>query len=845
MSAMASRDELEHLHSQAIAHDLRGLIAADGIALHPKGREHRGLCPFHEDHSPSLSVFEDKRGRQRFHCFSCNAGGDAIDWVRSRRGKTYEEAVRELAGGGPAAAVAAPAGDRPTKTNRPPKTYGTAREAFGALSKRRGKPAGWWTYEDADGRPVCLVIRWNTPPTEEEPKGGKYFAPVSRFGPEDWREKKLPSAHPLYRLPELLAADPERLVFFCEGEKCADAARRCGLLATTAPFGGNALRRSDGGVDWSPLRGRRVRVLPDNDKTGREYSADVRRCAIAAGAREVRVVNLAAIWSEVPDGGDIADLLEARGGDDAAAKVIGAEVCEQAGSSEAEGEQEEEEPGGPEERRDAPPAVGSASPAAADRPRPFEAFPIDALPAPLSRFVSEAAGSIGCEASMVALPLLASLAAAVGNARCCEVKPDWTEPSIVWAVIVGESGCGKSPAMRAALDFIKRHERMLGADHARAEAAHAEATRDHEEALAKWRRTKQGEQPREPGEAPRRPRILTTDATVEALADLLQHNPRGLLLARDEVAGLFAGFDKYTAGRGGDAQKYLEAWDGGSWIVDRKQAAGARVEPVSLSITGGIQPAILRAMLEERRSQHRENGLAARLLIAFPPRRAQRWSDLSASPEAVEAVRTVFDRLLGLELRSDAWGNTEPRRIPFDHSAREVFIAHHDALAVEAADLGGHLAAVYSKLRSYLARLSLLFHLVRRTAGGGGADAIDAASVRAAARLVGWFGGEARRFEQSAAGAEDLPDAEVDLFEVERIALDQGGEVSARHLYDRSRQRFRPMAKARAAMRAAADAGLGRVEVRRREGSKAVEVFILAGRTEDGRATAAPAREEL
>lgn len=820
-----SDEELERMRADAIARaDLVALVQADGIRLRSKGREHRGLCPFHDDHSPSLAIYS-KDGRQRFRCFSCGKSGDAIDWVREKRHKTYEEAVRELSGSPPSNGTA--------RQEPPSKVYRTAREALAAMQERSGKAAGWWVYEDSARSPVCLMVRW------DEPGGGKWFLPLSRFGAEDWRARRLPGPHPLYRLPELLAADPGGLVFVCEGEKCADAARRCGLVATTTPSGANALRGEGDWVDWAPLRGRRLCILPDADEPGEQYAADFKRCALRAGAREVRIVRLRAAWASIPPGGDIADLLAERGGSEAAAVALGAEVLALAEGAQAEATSSGEPAGGedrPDEAEPAEPQPAPASPeapaAGLDRPSPFRPFPIDALPEPLARFVAEASGSIGCEASMVALPLLASIAAAVGNARCCEVKPDWTEPAIVWAVVVGESGCGKSPAARAALRFIRDRERRLGADHAAALAAFEEARREHEQALARWQRSKQGEQPAEPGEAPRRPRILTTDATVEALAELMQHNPRGLLLARDELAGLLAGFDKYTAGRGGDAQKYLEAWDGGCWIVDRKQSAGARVEPVSLSITGGIQPAILRAMLEERRSQHRENGLAARMLIAFPPRRPQRWSDRSASPEAAQAVEAVFERLLALELHADEWGGTSPRRIALDPAAREVFIAHHDALAGETADLGGHLAAVYSKLRSYLARLALLFHLVRRAEGDPGAgEAIDAASVRSAARLVDWFGAEARRFEQAGEGAEGLPDPEVDIFEVERIALDQGGEVTARHLYDRGKARFRPMAKAREALRAAAAAGVGRIDRRRKTGAREVEWLVLTGAT--------------
>ena len=50
------------------------------------------LCPFHDDHTPSLTIFPD-----HFHCFVCDAHGDAIDWLMLIEGMTRREAVQHIA----------------------------------------------------------------------------------------------------------------------------------------------------------------------------------------------------------------------------------------------------------------------------------------------------------------------------------------------------------------------------------------------------------------------------------------------------------------------------------------------------------------------------------------------------------------------------------------------------------------------------------------------------------------------------------------------------------------------------------------------------------------------------
>jgi DNA primase len=69
-------------------------LVGEHVALRPKGREFVGLCPFHEDHSPSMYVVPAK---QIFHCFVCGAGGDAFSFVQKLHKMEFPEAIKYLA----------------------------------------------------------------------------------------------------------------------------------------------------------------------------------------------------------------------------------------------------------------------------------------------------------------------------------------------------------------------------------------------------------------------------------------------------------------------------------------------------------------------------------------------------------------------------------------------------------------------------------------------------------------------------------------------------------------------------------------------------------------------------
>ena len=73
-----------------------GLVDLVGrrVKLIRRGREHTGLCPFHNEKTPSFTVNEDKGF---YHCFGCSAHGGAIDFVMATEGLTFPEAVERLA----------------------------------------------------------------------------------------------------------------------------------------------------------------------------------------------------------------------------------------------------------------------------------------------------------------------------------------------------------------------------------------------------------------------------------------------------------------------------------------------------------------------------------------------------------------------------------------------------------------------------------------------------------------------------------------------------------------------------------------------------------------------------
>jgi len=209
--------------------------------------------------------------------------------------------------------------DGTSKTSKPaqttqwrPTTYETLDQAVAALERQRdrdtGKPRGkhdvLWRYHNAAGDIIGVVVRW------DRPDGDKEVRPAS-LTDDGWTLKGMPKPHPLYQLHKLATLPEGVRVYVVEGEKTADAAARCGLVATTSPHGCGSADKAD----WTPLRGMDVLILPDHDDGGEEYAGKVANLSHAAGARSVKIVRLVERWPDLPAKGDLADVLDAHDGD--------------------------------------------------------------------------------------------------------------------------------------------------------------------------------------------------------------------------------------------------------------------------------------------------------------------------------------------------------------------------------------------------------------------------------------------------------------------------------------------------------------------------------------------------
>lgn len=152
-----------------------------------------------------------------------------------------------------------------------------------------------YDYIDEAGDLLYQVVRY------ENPKDFRQRRPNSKGG---WVSSVAGVRRVLYRLPDILEADPSQTVYVCEGEKDVERTEAEGLLATT---------NAQGAKKWldefsDTLEGRSVVILADNDRDGRAHAELVAR-SLDGKAKSVKVLELPG----VSEGGDVSDFLDAGG----------------------------------------------------------------------------------------------------------------------------------------------------------------------------------------------------------------------------------------------------------------------------------------------------------------------------------------------------------------------------------------------------------------------------------------------------------------------------------------------------------------------------------------------------
>jgi hypothetical protein len=339
-------------------------------------------------------------------------------------------------------------------------------------------------------------------------------------------------------------------------------------------------------------------------------------------------------------------------------------------------------------------------------------LPTGLLPEAIEKFTFAQAELMGCDPAAIAMSALTVCGAAIRDEIKLQVKeydPMWVESTRLWTGLVGPPSTMKSPPMLRAIEPVKRIDKRLTARYMEAMKAYENLTPEE----------------RKKSEKPKLVQMRLGDTTPEAAQIVLQNNPNGVLLFRDELSGWFGSMDKYSGHRGATADRafWMCSYNGGSYPLNRVMRGSSTIPNLSVSMLGGIQVEPLRALVAEGV----DDGLIQRISpIMLRP--AVLGKD---EPLPTHQYDELVERLYEMPYRI----------VRFDDAAqqirRKLEQKHLDLAAYES--VNKKLATHIGKYNGLFARLCLLWHCIETVDSKESTFDIDAETAQRVADFLHGF----------------------------------------------------------------------------------------------------------
>lgn len=401
------------------------------------------------------------------------------------------------------------------------------------------------------------------------------------------------------------------------------------------------------------------------------------------------------------------------------------------------------------------------------------------IPTPLRSWVCDCAERIGVTSDYIAVSSLVALASLIGNTVSIRPKQrdDWRVVPNLWGALVGSPSVKKSPAIAEALKpisrlkalEIERHkeaskefgtEAML--DEIGADAIKSELKKMQKAGAGRPQLKAYAAQMQEDEKvAPTLKTYSVQDATIEAITKVLESNPRGFLIERDELTGWLRSLEKQ--GHEQDRAFYLEAFNGTAknQQIERVGRGTVIVPHFTLSILGTIQPAPFCQLIRAASAAGTgADGFVARFqMLVYPdPLPTYKHVDRYPNTEAKNRAFAIFEKLDALtpEAAGAQRDDDDAPFLRFDSEAQEVFDEWIITLENRLPTLGVLVEQHLAKYRSLMPSLALLFHLIGVADGSARTGAVGAEAAMMAAEWCEFLEAHARRiYAMASDGATD------------------------------------------------------------------------------------------
>lgn len=622
--------------------------------------ELKGLCPFHNERTPSFHVMTAKGF---YHCFGCGAHGDVIDFVAQTQNISTLDALDALTRGG-ADNVKMSEADRAARDKlAAERDAAQARERAAATAKA---VARWEASEEcSEQSDNAYLLKKGVQPHGCRLEGERLLLPIYDADGE---------------IMSVQAIAPDSGKMFQKGAPTKGGRMWIGIhLGRTVICEGYATGASihEATADQVCVaysKGNMAHIAREMASAG---------MAIALAADTNAAEEMRALGAEL-DCPVIVPTVDKDFNDQAAALGIASVAGTFAKALRTYAD---------EKRRVAEEAKADSQPVDLWARHDPPAFKSGLLPPIIESFAKVRGEQMGVDPGGLAMSALTACAAVIRDSIKIKVKQHekWTESARIWTMLIGDPSYKKSPIMRAATGKIK--------------ALDADMLYAGNKSLADWQ---EGGGAKSGQPQPQCPRLRVEDITMEAAQEVCRHSPDGILCLQDELSGWFGGIEKYSSGKGSakDRSFWLTAFGGGQYAVNRVGRGSYLIDNLSVSILGGVQPDPIRRIVGEAT----DDGLIQRFFpVILQPAHVGRDEEMGDIGHEYEAM---IERLHNLKPPEGVIG---AMALFFDDRARKIreqLEAKHHKLVTSTEGFNKKLAAHIGKFDGMFPRLCIIWHCI-------------------------------------------------------------------------------------------------------------------------------------
>ncbi len=356
-------------------------------------------------------------------------------------------------------------------------------------------------------------------------------------------------------------------------------------------------------------------------------------------------------------------------------------------------------------------------------------FPSGIFPEAIQQIINETNRSLEFPIDFIAASMLYAASVAIGNTYKVEIKKGFQENSVLYIAIVARAGTNKSHPLSFAIQPIVEHDKTTYKQY-------EVKKREYDRIIKLSRKERQSEGFPEDPIPPVWQKILLSDFTPEALAEVHRFNSRGIGVYVDELAGWFKNFNRYS--KGSEMEFWLSAWNSKPINIDRKSDGPIFIPSPFISVVGTIQNGVLKELAKDNRQQ---NGFIDRILFAFPDNiKKPYWSDIELNSSVIQNWQTIIVNLLSLHVVKDETNNIQPEILRFSRDAKDMLFEWQKKNADQFNNTEDDtISGIYSKLEMYVARFALILELLQWACGEGNKEVVGVKAVTGAIKLVEYF----------------------------------------------------------------------------------------------------------